>query len=898
MSIYMSILEWSEKRPIWQRDCLRRIITQEKLSQLDIAELIQICLQEQGIETPDKPKIDAMPLTAAHVTQSAATNGAVAIKSIEDTCGINGLAQNQKLLLSPTGITVIYGDNAAGKSGYARVLKRVCRARGAGSPVTPNALAQGSQPPASATIHFQIGNKSEMVKWSEGVSGPAALSAVSVFDSLCASTYVTENTDVAFTPAGLDVFAKLAQASELVANAVQNEIKKLDSKKQNFVGFNQDTSAGKAVAGLNSETNIDGIEKVAKDAAIEAYNTPELQKQLMQLEVSDPKKLAKEYRLKATKFTELAGRIEKTEIALNDFAVSRLREKQVDATSKQKAASIASSNTFKDDPLDGVGSDPWKLLWAAARAYSVSQAYPSESFPVTHGEALCVLCHQELSDEACERLRSFDEFVKQATQTSAKAAEQVLAQAKTELESLAVTFPTDSILMAELGEISAEAKSLVSYFLDCVRIRKDSVLHCLDKNDWEKTENVLPKSGVEELKTLSLDLNKKATELDNLDIADEVAKRKKQLAELQARQLVLKHKDEIIAEVHRLKRRKLFEAALKDTNTTGITAKNTELSKTVITGVLRDRFSAELKALGMTTLPISFDPVGGAKGSLRYKIGLESSGTSPFSVDDIASEGEHRSIALACFLSELATEPSRSALIFDDPVSSLDHTRRRKVAERLMKEAVDRQVVIFTHDIAFVMLLNEVYSRQGRMARADVHILRKGSVPGFCVEGLPWGGMTAEQRIKALRNDIQKINSIHKSATDYEYGVQVAAFYGRLQEAWERAIEGVLLNDVINRVERPIQTQRLKLVDVVPSDYDAVLLGMGTCSKWRDGHDEPSEINEPYPSPDDAQSHLDSLDKWIKEIKSRRELTKLKAKENKDEHPKASHLTIVSSEQK
>ena len=43
---------------------------------------------------------------------------------------MNALARDQTIEFGPS-LTIVYGANAAGKSGYARILKRACRARGA-----------------------------------------------------------------------------------------------------------------------------------------------------------------------------------------------------------------------------------------------------------------------------------------------------------------------------------------------------------------------------------------------------------------------------------------------------------------------------------------------------------------------------------------------------------------------------------------------------------------------------------------------------------------------------------------------------------------------------------------------------------------------------------------------
>ncbi len=74
-----------------------------------------------------------------------------------------------------------------------------------------------------------------------------------------------------------------------------------------------------------------------------------------------------------------------------------------------------------------------------------------------------------------------------------------------------------------------------------------------------------------------------------------------------------------------------------------------------------------------------------------------------------------------------ASKVPACGIVFDDPVSSLDHWRRRNVAQRLTKEAKTRQVVVFTHDTSFLgQLCNEIDAesagvqpalRQGRTDR-------------------------------------------------------------------------------------------------------------------------------------------------------------------------------------
>ncbi len=114
--------------------------------------------------------------------------------------------------------------------------------------------------------------------------------------------------------------------------------------------------------------------------------------------------------------------------------------------------------------------------------------------------------------------------------------------------------------------------------------------------------------------------------------------------------------------------------------------------------------NAEFKALGVGGLRVALQSRSG-KGKVLHKLKLElPQSRSP---RDLLSEGEQRAVALASFLAEVGLSDSTGGIIFDDPVSSLDHRRRERVAARLVGEAARRQVIVFTHDIYFLCILAE-----------------------------------------------------------------------------------------------------------------------------------------------------------------------------------------------
>lgn len=70
----------------------------------------------------------------------------------------------------------------------------------------------------------------------------------------------------------------------------------------------------------------------------------------------------------------------------------------------------------------------------------------------------------------------------------------------------------------------------------------------------------------------------------------------------------------------------------------------------------------------------------------------------------LCSEGERRMLALAYFLQELMLSTGKKIVVVDDPISSLDMSRKSVVAFKiveLMKDN-DSQVIVLSHDISFV----------------------------------------------------------------------------------------------------------------------------------------------------------------------------------------------------
>jgi hypothetical protein len=261
--------------------------------------------------------------------------------------------------------------------------------------------------------------------------------------------------------------------------------------------------------------------------------------------------------------------------------------------------------------------------------------------------------------------------------------------------------------------------------------------------------------------------------------------------------------------------------------------------------------------------------MGGQYGASRYQVQLNGR-KQEIPVAEILSEGEHRAIALAAFLAELATEPTRSGLIFDDPVSSLDHRWRLRIADRLVAEAERRQIIILTHDLVFLHVLLEAATKINLKPEVS-HMIREARGSGINLDGVPWVAMPVKKRIGYLKAQLQQAGSVFRKIGVDAYEPMGRHIYGLLRETWERSVEEILLGQVIVRFGREIQTNRLRYVtDIKEDDIKIVDCNITKCSCFMQGHDQAAAVNEKVPPPDELNKDVETLESWVDSMRPRR----------------------------
>lgn len=856
-----SILEWSLDRPNWQRDAIRRIVLNGKLDETDIAELVKLCMADNGIP---QSEITAMPLAQEHLPSNPSAGESVILTGIRDVKGVNHLAPNQNLEFSPTGLTVVYGDNGSGKSGYSRILKRICRTRNRGEKLLGNVYAKAPENTQEAFIDYQIGGHSQApVHWSDTEKPHPHLSAIGVFDSSCIAIHIGSKNEIAARPFGLDIPYELAEACKNVEASLKSELRDLRNRRHPIFDkppWKATTEVGKALNSLTANSSVDYIRSLAKLSRGEASQIKQLRQDL----TTDPAVGARQARLRASRIKNLVIDLNNIAETLSDASLATIRTTHEAAQRARKAARIAAENLFSASPLPGVGESVWKDLWESARRYSESRAYPDEQFPPKEQGLNCVLCQQPLSQAAIERMQSFEDFLKTDTEKTAQAAERAGEQSVDQLYMLKTSTRQHKVPLEDLNVENGELAVAIRRLIASARLRRTTFFKSLKQP--EAVYTLLPVPEIQ-LEKLSTDLEDRAEELEKL--ADPSAREllQKQLDELEDRESLAGVLTQVEEEFVRLATIAFLDGCCRSCNTTAITHLGNKLADEVVTPQLRDRFSEEVTSLVSSKIRVELMRVGGEYGSPQYQVRLLASPDTK--VVRVLSEGEQTCIGLAAFLTEVATMHHQSALIFDDPVSSLDHRWRKRVAERLAKEAKLRQIIVFTHDLIFVNDLIDLASRN--QANVICRSLQRGATgTGNVEDGLPWQAKSVEDRLDKLKKRAGAAKQLFEESRDEEYLEETTAIYSRLRATWERALESIAFGDVIRRHRDYIKTKDLKKTLVLTdSDCETFDAGFKKCSEVTDAHDPSMARNAQPPAPSEVLRDIESLSNWVKSLRDR-----------------------------
>lgn len=864
MDLQDEIWNWARYLPPWQQDLMRRLLERTSLDETELNQVFRIILAAHRIDDLSNPAEQPSPLKSENIPAAPQKGSSIHIRALGDFENVNAVEKKQRIDFEASGITIIYGDNTAGKSSYARVLKQACRAVDGSIKILPNVFAPNARSLTKGRAKITVeSNGTEWTILREVNTSPVHdLTTISVFDSKCAQLYVDSENTIAYIPSSLDIFDRLAKTQSRLKGMIKEQLDGIQRNRPQFTEFTDDTSVKRRLDNLSYKTNFEEVKTIAILSDEEKIRIQNLEKELASLIASDPLKDATDLRRKASEAKQLKIQLETIVSGISDLSITQIKNADQKCITLRKAAQLASNEAFTNEPVKGVETEPWKVLWEAARDYSIKMAYPEQEFPfVTEVDARCVLCHQVLSEDAKDRFLRFEAFVKNKTKEDLKIAEDDRKKLLDSLEKL----PLDAVEKASIRKLftdeNPELEIQISRLLESSRNRLAWIKQSCETHEWESTVPQPELAVNQSLDTWIATTEKRANEKQALAKPDEQAKIKSELKELKARLRLEKRLDDVYKFIEGEKQWQKLKEAQESLDTTAITNKQKDLLKKITTESFRRNISDELKALKFDKIRFRVGDRGEI-GKTYVRLNLDSRNEQK--VTDVLCESEQKALALAFFLAEIKTADHDGGMILDDPVSSFDHQNRDYVAKRLAEEGKKRQVIVFTHDIVFLLALQR-YSELNGIKCATCTVRRAGDSIGLAQKELPWIAQKVKDRKGVLRNRIQVLEKLEGSGDTEEYRRQVKLWFELLREGWERAVEELLFNGVVQRFAPSVNTLQLKGVKVTQELIDEINKGMTESSAWV--HDQAPGLNSLTPTANELMNHLKFFESFLEKFK-------------------------------
>jgi hypothetical protein len=517
---------------------------------------------------------------------------------------------------------------------------------------------------------------------------------------------------------------------------------------------------------------------------------------------------------------------------------------------------------FSGAPLTGVGSESWKALWEKARDYSEKETYKDVLFPNTIENARCVLCHQVLDADARKRFTTFEEFVKGALEKDAHIAEEQFSALKNSIDE--VPKQEDVLLRLDSSGITTEPEQeSVLALRKTLELRRKS----LEQAEYGVKFDEIP--GLEIIQLLEAkaeQLEKQAKIYDDDSTKDNRLELQKLAKEYQARKWLSGQRTVIESEVERLGQKRLLSLARNLTDTHALSLKKSALAEELITAAFIKRFDAEVKILGAGRTGVELIKTKTQKGHAFHAIRLKHNKTA-IPTSEILSEGEFRIISLAAFLADVEGHTNKATFVFDDPISSLDQDYEEATSRRLVELAISRQVIVFTHRLSMLALLEEEASR--RSIEPNVIGLERESWGAGEPIGPPLQAQKPKKAISSLISRVKDARKIFSDKGKQEYDWIAKGICSEIRITLERLIENDLLSDIIQRFRRSIVTKGKldKLAKITTGDCKYIDELMTKYSRYE--HSQPGETPVPLPDPDALEADLTALAKWRDEFEKR-----------------------------
>jgi DNA repair exonuclease SbcCD ATPase subunit len=849
-NIFDALTAWGETLPTWQHFLLSKLVEEVELSDAVLDDVFSEYLMDQNLAAPEAVRV-VWDMVLPQFQPGAPAAVSVLTK-MTDVTGVNALAIDETLSFGPK-LTVVYGPNGAGKSGYARVLKSACFTRSKDVGILGDVrLARSKQPKPTAKFSFKDGSAVDFV---HEEPCQRMRDGFAVFDSTCVHVHLDGRNAFQVMPYLFDVFPRMVAVFTDLQTKLRDEITRRTPVADKYAIQNSTSEVATILSALTTQTDVKRLKELAVYGEAEAARLSAIEQQLVELLTTDPNELVKKNKQRIADLKAVHTSIVALPQAIQPVLVQSIADtaSQIAALVGQGAA--LSAARFGGEPVQPVGTRAWLDLLTAAIAYG-EEAYPGAAFPPHKDGARCVLCQQTLDAASVDRLSKF-------YQTATSEVEAQLAAARRTMKSHSVTL--DKIGLSFFGEESAARRTAEE--LDTA-LAADIVWHIEGfRTVVELLSDAVAMETSPELSLLSNDaVSDRVSELiDRLDQDNEKLREsdpqvlidalllEQQL--LKDRQLLVGKYVEVAKAVEDLKWMAKANACLRSLPNIqrDVTSKQKALAKELVAQGFIARFTENCTALQLT-LPVQFKFAGEA-GTTDRKIEIANAGMTGVDPSQVLSEGEQTAAALADFLTEVELNGACTGVIFDDPVTSIDHVRKESIAQRLVTEADRRQVVVFTHDIMFTNYLATAAEEKG-VAFTGRTVWRDGANSPGAIDRLAF----PHEHYEGAAHDRAKGHyELARTLAGEPQRDALEKACGSLRTAYEDFIQKRLFNNVVRRWREKIT---FTLNQVYFDDAIAVRIHdrMAVLSRYIDAHSHSQDFHEVPITTDLIKSELAHFD--------------------------------------
>lgn len=845
---------WFDKADNWQKDLFYQLWQGNE----DVEKLVSRSFSLAKVEyLGEKSKFVPVVEFPTEMTFSDSNSCPIILKSISDVKGIGALAPTRPLVFGDN-LTIVYGENGCGKSSYVRILKSAVSPKNSAS-ILSNVYKKDSPAPQASLTYSDDGEEHTII-WRPNLNVSCPLN---IYDSSIAKRFAEEKNEVIYEPHILSILSIMTKVFE----GVKTEFEKLEKDNSDLQGtMDEDIANQEIILKFLSLKSIKEFNRFIEGIVWNENTQSELCTLQEVLQENDPAKqlktLTSQKELIEKQFQTIISLAEKTGTSFSDNYLIQ-RKNQIET--KREADRLLQGLHEVSDWND-TGSDKWRKLWSDAVRFS--QEISSENTDEIMYEGKCVLCQQILSDDAINRLKIFSEFM---TSSAIKKSEKAYSDFQSTVEYLQREYSQINIeqtetLLKSTGLPDKLIDSLMSYY-------KTIASRCKWLLEYNNNINSSIPDSPEILQlqqirsTIVSDYMAKIKALKDI-----LSDRDEQIGKLKA----LLVKKWIFENKSNRKRGIQIRNGLSGCKTNALTSMKKSLTQILITETYISRFNDEMLMMD-NSHKIKVELVSNAeKGKAYHQVALRGA-VQKKKTGEVLSEGEFRVVSLAAFLADLSSWNKILPFIFDDPITSLDHKYEKMVADRLVKLSTERQVIVFTHRLAFAQLLvssigeyNKAHSELETPLIIDCKQIELRNRPlGEPTEPTYHGALKMKNALNNIKSrDIALLKKQYKNGEYESYDNGIKSLCSDIRKIVEQGIETDLLCKIVTRFGYSVNTLRLKyLYAVTKSDIDLFNNMMTKYSAYE--HSQSTERPVELPELSVIETDVDSLVLWCDDFKKR-----------------------------